>query len=70
MTTTSPARRPGRTNRPSFYSGQRPADFDAAACPIIARHWFGAEPLRPIGAIIPPVIRRFESLREAADASA
>ncbi len=29
--------------------GQRPAGFDATACPIIARHIFGIEPLRPAG---------------------
>ncbi len=48
----------------------QPVDFDATACPILARHWFSAEPLRPIGIIVLPVIRRFESLQEAADAPA
>ena len=23
---------------------QRPVDFDATACPILAQHWFGVEP--------------------------
>ena len=45
--------------------GRRPADFDSTPCPIIARHIFGIEPFRPIGLIIAPVIRRFESLQEA-----
>ena len=42
-----------------------PADFDATANPIISRHWFGVEPLRPIGSTIFPVVRCFESLQEA-----
>ncbi len=50
--------------------GQRPANFDAMACPILARHWFGVEPLRPIGVIILPIIRRFESMQEVVDAPA
>ena len=48
--------------------GQRPADFDATACPIIARHIFGIEPFRPIGLIIVSVVRCFESPQETADA--
>ncbi len=28
-----------------------PVNFDPATHPIIARHWFGVEPLRPIGQI-------------------
>ena len=28
-----------------------PADFDPAACPIIARHFFGIDPLHSIGPI-------------------
>ena len=28
-----------------------PTGFDPAACPIIARHWFGIEPLHPVGQI-------------------
>ncbi len=31
--------------------GRRPANFDAAACPILARHFFGVEPFRSIGEI-------------------
>ncbi len=49
---------------------QRPVNFDATACPILAQHWFGVEPLRPIGVIIFPVIRRFESMPEVVDAPA
>ncbi len=33
--------------------GQRPDSFDATACPIIARHWFGVEPF-PIAQISAP----------------
>ncbi len=33
-----------------------PADFDPAAYPIIARHWFGIEPLHPIGQIMTEVV--------------
>ena len=33
-----------------------PADFDAAAKPIICRHWFGIEPPRPVGPIAAEVI--------------
>ena len=29
-----------------------PADFDPATCPILARHFFGIEPLHPIGQIM------------------
>ena len=42
-----------------------PLGFDPQQHPVIAEHWFG---FRPIGAIIPPIVRRFESLQEAADA--
>ncbi len=45
--------------------GQRPVDVDATAYPILARHWFGVKPLRPIGLIIVPIVRRFENLQEA-----
>ncbi len=47
-----------------------PADFDTNSNPIISRHWFGVEPFRPIGAVIFPIVRRIESLKEASDASA
>ncbi len=33
-----------------------PADFDPAECPIIALHWFGAEPLCPTVQIVAEVI--------------
>ncbi len=32
-----------------------PADFDPAACPILARHFFAVGPLRPIGQVLPAV---------------
>ena len=33
-----------------------PVDFDAEACPIIARHWFGIPPLCPTGEVAAEVI--------------
>ena len=33
-----------------------PTDFDATTNPIIARHWFGVEPFRPIGHVVAYVI--------------
>ena len=50
--------------------GQQPVGFDATVCPIIARHIFGVEPFRPIGLIIVPIVRRFESLQEVVDVPA
>ncbi len=44
---------------------QAPSNFTPERFPILARHWFGIEPVRPIGSIIFPVVRRFESLQEA-----
>ncbi len=35
--------------------GSQPADFDPAACPIIARHFFAVGPLVPIGQVLPAV---------------
>ncbi len=48
---------------------QAPSNFLPERFPILARHWFGVEPLRPIGSIIFPVVQRFESLQEASHAS-
>ncbi len=33
-----------------------PANFDLATCPIIARHFFGVEPLRRIGDVAGVVV--------------
>ncbi len=33
-----------------------PADFDPAAFPILARHFFGIEPLHPIGPIAAEIV--------------
>ncbi len=33
-----------------------PDSFDPVACPIIAKHWFGVEPLRPDGPIAAEVV--------------
>ena len=36
--------------------GSQPADFDPAAYPILARHFFSVGPLRPIGQVLPAVL--------------
>ncbi len=33
-----------------------PADFNATAHPIISRHWFGVDPIRPIGRVAAEVV--------------
>ncbi len=33
-----------------------PVNFDPAACPILARHFFAVGPLRPIGQVLPAVL--------------
>ncbi len=38
--------------RPNGAPDSAPADFDATANPIISRHWFGADPLRPAGHVV------------------
>ena len=65
MTTTPTARRLGRARNP--HNDRRSAGFDPAAYPILAQHWFGVEPLRPIGSTNFPVVRRFESPQGTAD---
>jgi hypothetical protein len=47
--TTSSARAASRAKRHG--ANTAPVNFDPATHPIIARHWFGVEPLRPIGQI-------------------
>ena len=47
--TTSSARAASRAK--CHGANTAPVSFDPAAHPIIARHWFGVEPLRPIGQI-------------------
>ncbi len=47
--------------------GPRPANFDAMACPILARHWFGVEPSRsnpPIAAEVIADLRRQRNVRK------
>ena len=41
-----------------------PADFDAAAHPIIAHHFFGVEPLRQIGDIADNVVADLKRQRQ------
>ena len=36
--------------------GSLPVDFDHAAHPIIARHFFGVEPFHPIGEVASEVV--------------
>ena len=42
-----------------------PPDFDPAACPIIARHFFGVEPLRQFGDIAGRIVQRLVLAQEA-----
>ena len=39
-----------------YAQGSQPADFDPAAYPILARHFFAVGPLRPIGQVLPAVL--------------
>ncbi len=41
-----------------------PPDFDAVACPIIARHFFGVEPFHPIAQIATEVIAGLKRQRQ------
>ncbi len=43
-------------SRASNTSDSVPAEFDAINHPIISRHWFGIEPLRPTGRIATEVV--------------
>ena len=52
--TTSSARAASRAKRRRVNTA--PVNFDPAANPIIARHWFGVEPLHPIGPIAADVV--------------
>ena len=51
---TSPTRISSRAERNR--ADTVPRDFDPATFPIIARHFFGIEPLRPIGVIAAEVL--------------
>lgn len=46
-----PSAQPVATNSRDCAADLTPADFDAAAHPILSRHWFGVEPPRPVGPI-------------------
>ena len=52
--TTSSARAASRAKRRRVNTA--PVNFDPAANPIIARHWFGVEPLHPIGPIAAEIV--------------
>ena len=43
---------------PQLPAGETPNGFDPAATPILAIHWFGVEPWRPIGDVAAHVILR------------
>ena len=47
-----------RASSPTRFNGANtaPVNFNPATCPIIARHWFGIEPFRPIGQIAAEVV--------------
>ena len=51
---TVPPRRSSRTKCSG--ANTAPANFDPATHPILFRHWFGVEPLRPIGQIAAEVV--------------
>ncbi len=50
------ATQPAATDSRYRAAGSVPADFNPAACPILAEHFFGIEPSRPIGQIASEVI--------------
>ena len=55
------------TNSDGSAADFTPADFDPAAHPILSRHWFGIEPLRPtcpIAAEVVADIRRRRHVQE------
>ena len=41
-----------------------PANFDPATCPIIARHFFGVEPLRPISDVATVMVADLKRQRQ------
>ncbi len=41
-----------------------PADFNATAHPIISRHWFGVDPVRPIGRVAAEVVANLKRQRQ------
>ena len=65
-----PPTRLAATNSHDGAAELTPADLDPATHQIVSRHWFGIEPLRPIGVVIVPVIQRIERLQDGADAPA
>ncbi len=54
LSTTSPARCSSRAK--SRGSNTAPVNFDPATHPILAAHWFDAEPLHPIGPIAAKIV--------------
>ena len=43
-------------NLPRAFHSESPANFNAEACPILARHWFGLGPFRSIGGVAAEVV--------------
>ncbi len=64
MVTTSPERAASCTKPASVSRDCSPVDFDADAHPIIAKHWFGVEPFRPIGAVAAETVADLRFRRE------
>ena len=52
MRITSLARAASVSDAPSRSSDFPPINFDASACPIIARHWFGVHPFRSAAEVV------------------
>ena len=64
--TTSSARAARRVECPRSNGApdSAPADFDATANPIISRHWFGIDPLRPVGHVVLGVVAALKRQRQ------
>ena len=58
-----PITRPVATNSDGRAAELTPADLDPDTYPIIARHWFGIEPLRPVDQIAAEAVAGIRSGR-------
>ena len=63
---TNPARAASRVKYPRLNGApdSAPADFDATANPIISLHWFGVDPLRPVGHVVLGVVAALKRKRQ------
>ena len=66
LPTTPPARAARRVECPRSNGApdSAPADFDATANPIISLHWFGVDPLRPVGHVVLGVVAALKRQRQ------